>query len=223
MEGNLRGARDLVAPLTAANLKRATSLGSANSPASLYATRGKTDLLERSAAARQTRTLHSQVSSPSMRRDYNQGHARNLSETELPERPHIVQARNTNFVKSGRIPVKPREASWTAGLRASKSFESTSTNVPPQATSLELNMVPLHENDASNIRENARDDVNTPQQHYHETERPTSTADGLREQMSSLKGKISSLKERAREDTLRRQSMNNLRTPSPLNNASTLR
>ena len=38
--------------------------------------------------------------------------------------------------------------------------------------------------------------------------------------MTSLKAKISTLKERAREDSKRRQSMQNLREPSPLNNAS---
>ena len=37
----------------------------------------------------------------------------------------------------------------------------------------------------------------------------------LRDQMQDLKGKISSLKQRAREDTLRRRSLQSLRTPSP--------
>ncbi|KAI9735245.1 MAG: hypothetical protein M1834_001835 [Cirrosporium novae-zelandiae] len=39
----------------------------------------------------------------------------------------------------------------------------------------------------------------------------------LREQMNDLKGKISNLKERAKEDQLRRRSMQNLRARSPLN------
>ncbi len=37
----------------------------------------------------------------------------------------------------------------------------------------------------------------------------------LREQMQDLKGKISTLKQRAKEDNLRRRSMQSLRTPSP--------
>ena len=41
----------------------------------------------------------------------------------------------------------------------------------------------------------------------------------LREQMSDLKGKITTLKQRAREDSLRRRSLQSLRTPSPLNAA----
>ena len=41
----------------------------------------------------------------------------------------------------------------------------------------------------------------------------------LREQVSDLKGKITTLKQRAREDSLRRRSLQSLRTPSPLNSA----
>ena len=41
----------------------------------------------------------------------------------------------------------------------------------------------------------------------------------LREQMSDLKGKIVTLRHRAREDSLRRRSLQSLRTPSPLNAA----
>ncbi|KAK4691237.1 hypothetical protein P7C71_g5718, partial [Lecanoromycetidae sp. Uapishka_2] len=45
--------------------------------------------------------------------------------------------------------------------------------------------------------------------------RSTTQMSDLREQMSDLKGKISSLKQRAREDNLRRRSLQSLRTPSP--------
>lgn len=45
--------------------------------------------------------------------------------------------------------------------------------------------------------------------------RSTAQMHDLREQMSDLKGKISSLKQRAREDNLRRRSLQSLRTPSP--------
>jgi len=45
--------------------------------------------------------------------------------------------------------------------------------------------------------------------------RSSSTTSNLRAQMDELKGKISSLRERAREENLRRQSLNSLRTPSP--------
>ncbi len=50
--------------------------------------------------------------------------------------------------------------------------------------------------------------------------RSTTQMHDLREQMSDLKGKISSLKQRAREDNLRRRSLQSLRTPSPFTAAA---
>lgn len=49
--------------------------------------------------------------------------------------------------------------------------------------------------------------------------RSSSAASGLRDQMNDLKGRISSLKQRAQEDQLRRRSMQSLRTSSPFTNA----
>ncbi|KAL0261208.1 hypothetical protein SLS55_004904 [Diplodia seriata] len=45
--------------------------------------------------------------------------------------------------------------------------------------------------------------------------RSASTTSDLRAQMHDLKGRISSLKERAREEDMKRRSLQNLRTPSP--------
>lgn len=45
--------------------------------------------------------------------------------------------------------------------------------------------------------------------------RSTTQMHDLREQMQDLKGKISTLKQRAKEDTLKRRSLQSLRTPSP--------
>lgn len=45
--------------------------------------------------------------------------------------------------------------------------------------------------------------------------RPASSASNIRAQMDELKGRISSLKERAHEDRMKRLSVNSLRTPSP--------
>lgn len=55
----------------------------------------------------------------------------------------------------------------------------------------------------------------TLSQDWNAIRRSSSTTGGLRAQMDELKGKISSLRERAREENLRRQSLNSLRTPSP--------
>ncbi|KAF2794892.1 hypothetical protein K505DRAFT_20349 [Melanomma pulvis-pyrius CBS 109.77] len=51
--------------------------------------------------------------------------------------------------------------------------------------------------------------------------RSASAASDLRDQMKDLKGRISSLKQRAKEDNLRRRSLQSLRTPSPFTSAET--
>ena len=235
MEGNLRGARDLVAPLTTANLKRATSLGSSHvSPASTYSGRGRFVPngyhYEPPAQQAPQRMLHAQASSPTMGRDFRQGgHNRGFSETELPERPHTAMARSNSAMKNGRIPVRPVDQSWTTALRGSRSHESLGSNPLRRPASREnglyakgspdSNLEPLVEDDGSTNPASQQDSSYVEETHGLGVYRSVSTTDDLRTQMSSLKGKISTLKERAREDSLRRQSMNNLRTPSPLNNA----
>ncbi|KAK3114033.1 hypothetical protein LTR53_008043 [Teratosphaeriaceae sp. CCFEE 6253] len=235
MEGNLRGARDLVAPLTSANLKRATSLGSSHH--SLYANRSHFPF-ERDGAgfpgARQPlRPLHAQASSPTMGRDFV-GHARGYSDTSLPERPQTALGGSRNvLIKSRRIPVKTSEGSWTQSLRSSQSYDSFRGNNggyhavherPLHARgSPDSNLEPLQEDEASHRAVspgNSTFDTHDRQDVLRVSNRPASRADEVREQMTSLKGKISTLKERAREDSLRRQSLQNLRTPSPFSNAA---
>ncbi|KAH8727592.1 hypothetical protein GQ44DRAFT_738243 [Phaeosphaeriaceae sp. PMI808] len=53
----------------------------------------------------------------------------------------------------------------------------------------------------------------------HRVHRSSSAASSLRDQMKDLKGRISNLKLKAHEDSLRRQSEQNLRTPSPFTSA----
>ena len=54
-----------------------------------------------------------------------------------------------------------------------------------------------------------------PEDEIPKLHRSASTTSDLRVQMNELKGKISTLKQRAREDGLRRRSLQSLRTPSP--------
>lgn len=238
MEGNLRGARDLVAPLTAANLKRATSLGSsAASPASAYGT--KRFLMDGYTNTRPGpgRILQMQASTPSLRRDYNQGHARTHSENALPERPHTALARGDMFGRKGRIPVRPSNSSWS-DLRGSRSFESLGSPAqapegdgisgrvgtsPAAMGTPDLDLEPLPEESASQIAPsvNNRDSIHYESEYSYGLgiSHSPSTTEGLKGQMSSLKNRISTLRERAKEDSIRRQSFNNLRDASPLNNA----
>ena len=270
MEGNLRGARDLVAPLTAANLRRATSLGSANhSPAYSSASGGSAvrtravfnaHHYEPNASRQQTplRPLTSQASSPTLARDsrLSMNPSSGAKDVNLPERPHTALERATSNggvgransaigVRSGhgRIPVRPSEPSSWAGLRSTRSHDSLGSsgiNGDSRASLLQkraadLTLGPLQEDDGTSITPSSRGHgVTSPSQRMRSPQdvseretyglgitRPASRqTEDLREQMSSLKGKISTLRERAREDSLRRRSEMSLRTSSPFSNAS---
>lgn len=235
MEGNLRGARDLVAPLTAANLKRATSLGSATlSPAYGQGRRHAPNMNDYNDEDQpSSRRLQPQASSPTVGREY-QGHSRGFSETEIPERPY-TSFDNPHFMMSRSIRAPGRAVEVTTGhggLRGSRSYDSLGgssgvgygvgrdrplhTRESPESNHLE----PLPEADENRKSfrnsENGTDySVNNGLGIY----RPSSRTSDLREQMTNLKGKISTLKERAREDSLRRQSQSSLRNYSPFNNA----
>ncbi|KAK1811993.1 hypothetical protein LTR12_013609 [Friedmanniomyces endolithicus] len=227
MEGNLRGARDLVAPLTHANLKRATSLGSSHHTS--YAGRGGFDGYGAESPVRQypVRPLTAQASSPTMGRDYI-GHARGFSGTELPERPQTAFSKSHSMTRSGRIPVKANDGSWTQSLRSSQSHDSLGSSGAHRERPLhakgspDSNLEPLAEDEASH-RDATSPRNSTGEDDRHNAlriQRPPSRTDDLREQMTSLKGRISTLRDRAREDSLRRQSLQNLRTPSPFSNSA---
>lgn len=229
MEGNLRGARDLVAPLTTANLKRATSVGSSylTTPTKTYGTRNRAVYdrphYERT-NTRQNR-LSAQASAPHLAEDYHQGHSRGFSETEIPDRPYTALEQSTGPVLSnGQVLSSPTDPSWNNGLRGSRSYDSLGIlrrRTSRVQGSPDSNLEPLVEDDDGQYHA-----VSTPfdrrgsvESGSSNNQAPSRTED-LREQMSSLKGRISSLRERAKEDSLRRQSMVNLREPSPLNNAT---
>ncbi|KAF2862653.1 hypothetical protein K470DRAFT_262545 [Piedraia hortae CBS 480.64] len=138
MEGNLRGARDLCQPLTAANLQRASTS---------YPAPGRF-----------------------VPDGYHCEYQNRESVAEIPRRePVRPQGR--------RIPVRASYSSLNQSLRSSRSYDS-------------------------GMRKES-----------------SPKADELREQMSCLRGKISTLRDRAREDSIRRRSHMESRNISPLNNA----
>jgi hypothetical protein len=73
------------------------------------------------------------------------------------------------------------------------------------------------------IRDSMESGRSVSQQNFHRSrtpsveslQRPASSASDIRAQMDELKGRISTLKERAQEDRMKRMSINSLRTPSP--------
>nr|POE58663.1 hypothetical protein CFP56_68338 [Quercus suber] len=228
MEGNLRGARDLVAPLTAANLKRATSLGSAHGAP--YPSRSLLMPAGYDAdGAQPARGLHSQLSSPTIGRDY-QGHARNFSANSVHDRSYRVSGRHSSLARSNRIPVKVDDAAVNHALRSSRSYDSFAHNsaiyhaisrdgTQPHRGSPDPALEPLREDDP--LQMNTYDERYGYRKHASSLSRYSpSIPDDLRSQMSTLKGKISTLRERAREDSLRRQSLLSLKSASPFSNAT---
>ncbi|QIX02374.1 hypothetical protein AMS68_007891 [Peltaster fructicola] len=238
MEGNLRGARDLVAPLTAANLKRATSLSSPLGSSSYSYTHRRLDSMayDTDPYNPSRRMLHSQASSPVMRHDYL-GHSRGGSDLDY-DRPHTSMSRS-------RFPIRtPNSAAnspdiWTANLRASRSYDSFGMNklvIPTDHKQARMkhspdsSLEPVSEDDRINhIETSRRHSFRAPEvvgviglgvSHLTPSIAGSSASEDLRDQMASLKGRISNLKERAREDKMRRASANNLRDSSPFNNAS---
>lgn len=235
MEGNLRGARDLVQPLTTANLKRATSVGSYPTQNGAHGMRGRYvhDGYQYEPAPQQPqRLLHSQTSSPTMGQDL-QGHYRGFSEIPLPHRPHTsLERTNTPIGATARLSSKNVEPAWTNSLKASRSHDSLGGHIVRRSESRDPSY-PRASPDP-NLHVLTEDDDQDggfapPHSRFSDridgyadatSSRSSSRTDDLREQMSSLQGKISTLKRRAREDSVRRASMQNLREASPLNNAT---
>lgn len=93
---------------------------------------------------------------------------------------------------------------------APTSFDSPSHNSSPRSTEHQPNMkLDQQSSDGSSI-----DPEKSPANGLTRA-RSTTQMRELRDQMQDLKGKISSLKRRAREDSMRRRSLQSLRTPSP--------
>ncbi|KAF7189646.1 hypothetical protein HII31_08966 [Pseudocercospora fuligena] len=227
MEGNLRGAREMVAPLTAANLKRATSLGSHSAVYGNGRILRYTYDYDDEQTQSSPRRLHTQQSSPSMANDF-QNHSRGYSEARLPNRPYTALDHHPQYVMphNVRAPPKTHEQVYERNLRVSKSYDSLGASsgvgygvgrdrpLHNRQSPDQNHLEPLTEDDEMRSNRNSGPLENNGLGIY----RPSSRTSDLRDQMSSLKGKISSLKEKAREDSLRRQSQTNLRV-SPFNNA----
>ncbi|KAI4725108.1 hypothetical protein E4T49_07146 [Aureobasidium sp. EXF-10728] len=168
MDQNLRGAREIVTPLTAANLKRAMSL--------------TTGPVRNTSFSRPRYLPHNAHSS-------NTQHMRVLSDSD-------VQQPDQRRYMSLNINSTP---SWTTNpVRNTRSSELLRYPRSPLSPDPQLDTVS-----------------------EEQSVRSQTSAHNLREQMMQLRGRISTLKERAQEENLRRRSTNNLRDNCPLNNADT--
>ncbi|GAB7348420.1 hypothetical protein MBLNU459_g6846t3 [Dothideomycetes sp. NU459] len=206
MDQNLRVARQSVVPLTTANLRRATSLNTSLAQSSFY---NRARVTSREAG-------DPQLSSTPLGETL--GHSRVLSDPAPSPGPFMSFNRTSAPVNSrqGPPPVTKFSPSWTPNaLRGSRSSETLqsgrTTPRPVNRISPEPQLSALTEEDSS-----VKEDLSERSRSH----RP-STAQDLREQMHELKGRISNLRERAREDSLRRRSMQSLRDSTPLTDANT--
>ncbi|KAF2214974.1 hypothetical protein CERZMDRAFT_105345 [Cercospora zeae-maydis SCOH1-5] len=230
MEGNLRGARDLVQPLTAANLKRATSLSGA-----IYGN-GRTlryDYDDEQTQSSPRRGVHSQHSSPQINHDCDYQRSDRMGPAPLPDRPYTSLDLRPQYMATPpmnlRNPLRSAQQTHDRNLRSSRSHEQLMANgsygagrsfyIGPPVSSDYLE--PLTEDEERQVQQNISHTPSSSLNNGLGIYRPSSRTSELRDQMSSLKGKISTLKERAREDSLRRHSQTNLRHQSPFNNAAT--
>ena len=202
MDQNLRGARSLVVPLTDWNLRRAASLqacGSYSTHRERYGESGSLDMTpprERSSAAK--------------------GHLRGLSDPATMDLPY--RSRSTMMLRAETAqPLATHQrvgndsAAWTAkSLRGTRSQELPrnvrSSSRPWHKVSPESPLEILPEGDAS--PEITRGKAGSPM-----------VTQELRDQMHDLKHRISSLTERAREDSIKRRSLLQLRQSSPFTDA----
>jgi len=158
------------------------------------------------------------------------GHARNHSESHVLSPIDTAAASRSNWGEA-----RPASALGSFG-RAKSPIESSSFSRPyfVRGSRSQEAMRVSRQNSWGSLRErpmrkDSAGSVSSPtglgplmeeeRPPYNGLHRSASTTGDLRAQMQELKGRISSLKQRAREDGLRRRSLQNLRDPSPFNNA----
>ncbi|KUJ20318.1 uncharacterized protein LY89DRAFT_639748 [Mollisia scopiformis] len=179
---------------------------------------------------------HRQLNTPSDSPTNSPGHSRVYSETSIssPLRPVAFPVRSASAAaryigRSGLDASQPSpplsytpEGTHEESRTGSRSgfTSSLSKASPPHGTILE----PLSEDDASPDFEadrasmrSALDDQLGPSGEHRGLTRSASSMQmrDLRDQMQDLKGRLSVLRDRARDDTMKRRSLQSLRTPSP--------
>lgn len=218
MEGNLRGARHslLVTPSTSlSNMKMASELSQQLSAArdrdrKLYGGLGFIPPRQR--------PFHSSPLSAGS----SPGHSRVFSETSIPSplSPGVINRANGKDRRSSSAmgavsgPWSPVDGIPSAQfVRESRSHEAI-RDYRGMGWSYNDREYPLRK--ASNESRSSPSSLEPlPEDEIPKLHRSASTTSDLRVQMNELKGKISTLKQRAREDGLRRRSLQSLRTPSP--------
>ncbi|KAI1661047.1 hypothetical protein F4813DRAFT_379144 [Daldinia decipiens] len=206
MEGNLNRARTLHSPTIS------TDSGSTASPT----------------MSRPTTAVHRDHDSS--RRKSGHGHTRVSSENNIPTLPLDV-------IKPGVFVPRSSSALGAAGgyrppLHSPRSADYINEGAKSSFYAKESNLEPLSEDDASQDVDSSRSNLEGSRSDAFLSptfgsftdkglKRSASTAQmrDLKDQMKDLKGRLSTLRDQARADSLKRRSIQNLRTPSPFTHA----
>lgn len=217
MEGNLRGARNslLVSPTSSykASFELPTQVrASRDRDRRLYAGKGFIPPRERFP-----------VSTGSSSR--GSGHNRGMSENYVAStnasgpvyKTSAVERRASSAMGSfgspsaaensfKRVSVRPARSQEAMRNERLASWQKNSAGTPSEEPPVKLSPELAHSLDT------LPEEAATPSSNL---QRSASTTTNLRSQMSELRGRISSLQQKAKEDSLRRRSLQSLRTPSP--------
>ena len=236
MEGNLNRARSTLERRPSSSM---SSFSNCNpEPISLYTIPPKGRL-----PGGFTPSKHRQPNLPSLD-ESKQGHSRVFSETSVPSSLHTnlpngqatgeeTEATNGSGINGTDIASRDRSSEPSRNWFWNGLTRNTSVNHAGRHNGLQ----PLNEdgpppesfekpNDQNNdIEQEDTADLSSPTVATFNAQNPprpgltrarsTTQMHELREQMQDLKGKISTLKQRAREDSMKRRSLQSLRTPSP--------
>ena len=230
MEGNLSRARSTLERRPSSSMSAVSNRGA--EPVSLYTLPKKG---RRPGGFSPSK--HRQANLP-MLEESQQGHSRVFSESSVPStlqtvpKGHSPEGPNRN--PHGEDPAakernsEPSRNWFWNGLTRNTSFNHTARNNGLQP--LNEDGPPLESFEQTSQSNEDRDDetfdlesslkpttseVSNPPAVGLTRARSTTQMRDLRDQMQDLKGKISTLKQRAKEDNLRRRSLQSLRTPSP--------
>ncbi|KAH8808232.1 hypothetical protein F5884DRAFT_361141 [Xylogone sp. PMI_703] len=172
----------------------------------------------------------SHTTPPSPKSASGHGHSRVHSDNEIQAdaqaAPYVRSASAAGYVGNSGNSVR-YEGSRSAENSRPSSVISPSTRPSPPRVAAPLE--PLSEDDGVHGMNGTRnssgsgyeDGYLSPTNEYHNMSRSSSALQmrDLQNQMQDLKGRLSALRDRARDDSMKRRSMQSLRTPSPFTNA----
>lgn len=226
MEGNLRGARSSLMLAPASSMRDIRSAAELSSQTSAAPDRDRQSYGDMSfLTARQGQDEASRpypVGGSGHARNHSESHVLSPIDTDAASRSNWGGARPASaFGSFGRVksPTESSSFSRPYSVRGSRSQEAM--RVSRQNSWGSLRERPMRQDSAGSVSSPTglgplMEEERPP---YSGLYRSASTTGDLRAQMQELKGRISSLKQRAREDGMRRRSLQNLRDPSPFNNA----